>query len=253
LTITFLGTGSSQGVPVIACSCPTCHSSDSKDKRLRSSIYLTQHDTSILIDSGPDLRQQVLSAGIERLDALLLTHGHRDHTGGLSEMRSFVFKHEKEIPLYASAHVLECLQQEFTYLFARTPHQEISNFELHTIENCPFQIENLTVVPIRVYHHTLPIWGFRLGELTYITDAKSIAEEEIAKIRGTTVLIVNALQREPHLAHFSLTEAIALAQQVNAKVTYLTHISHCLGFHKKVSKELPRGIYLAYDGLKVSL
>lgn len=253
MTITFLGTGSSQGVPVIACSCPTCYSSDAKDKRLRSSIHLTKNGTSILIDSGPDLRQQVLSAGIKRLDALLLTHGHRDHTGGLNELRSFVFKQKKTIPIYASAHVLGCLQQEFTYLFTRTPHQEISNFELHTIKNCPFEIESLTVIPIRVYHHTLPIWGFRLGELTYITDAKSIAEEEIAKIRGTAVLIVNALQKEPHLAHFSLTEAIALAQQVNAKVTYLTHMGHHLGRHQEVSKELPGNIYLAYDGLQFSV
>ncbi len=253
MTITFLGTGSSQGVPVIACSCPTCHSSDAKDERLRSSIHLTKNGTSILIDSGPDLRQQVLSAGIERLDALLLTHGHRDHTGGLNEIRSFVFKQKKTIPIYASAQVLGCLQQEFTYLFEKNPCQKTPNFELHPIENFSFEIKDLTVVPIRVYHHTLPIWGFRLGELTYITDAKSIREEERAKIRGTTVLIVNALEKEPHPAHFSLSEAIALAQQVNAKVTYLTHMSHHLGRHQEVSKELPSSIHLAYDGLKISV
>jgi phosphoribosyl 1,2-cyclic phosphate phosphodiesterase len=253
LTITFLGTGSSQGVPVIACSCPTCHSPDVKDIRLRSSIHLTKHGNSILIDSGPDLRQQVLRAGIEQLDALLLTHEHRDHTGGLGETRSFVFKQKKPISIYASAHVLECLQQDFTYLFASTPYQATLNFELHPIKNSPFEIEGLTVVPIQVYHNTLPIWGFRIEGLTYITDAKVIAKEEVAKIRGTTVLIVNALQKALHPAHFSLMEALALAQQVNAKVTYLTHIGHHLGCHQEISKELPSGIYLAYDGLQFSL
>jgi phosphoribosyl 1,2-cyclic phosphate phosphodiesterase len=253
LTITFLGTGSSQGVPVIACSCPTCHSPDSKDKRLRSSIHLTKHGKSILIDSGPDLRQQVLRAGIERLDALLLTHEHRDHTGGLGELRSFVFKQKRSIPIYASAHVLECLPQDFAYLFPRTPYQGTFQFGLYPIKNAPFEVEGLTVVPIQVYHGTWPIWGFRIGGLTYITDAKVIAEEEVAKIRGTTVLIVNALEKKPHSSHFSLMEALALAQQVNANVTYVTHIGHQLGRHQEVSKELPRSIYLAYDGLQFSL
>jgi phosphoribosyl 1,2-cyclic phosphate phosphodiesterase len=253
LTITFLGTGSSQGVPVIACSCSVCHPSDAKDKRLRSSLHLTQCGTSILIDSGPDLRQQVLSAGIEQLDALLLTHEHRDHTGGLSEMRSFVFKQKKTIPIYTSVHVLGCVQQEYSYLFDTTPSQETCNFELHPIKNTPFEVEGLMVVPIQVYHGTLPIWGFRIGGLTYITDAKVIAEEEVAKIKGTTVLVVNALQQGPNPSHFSLAEAIDFAQRVNAETTYLTHISHKLGRHQAVSKALPSGIYLAYDGLQVSL
>ena len=253
MTITFLGTGASQGVPVIACSCPICRSSDTKDQRLRSSIHLTKHGKSILIDSGPDLRQQVLRARIERLDALLLTHEHRDHTEGLGELRSFVFKQQKPIPTYASAHVLECLQQKSTYLFPRMPCQEAPNFELYPIEDSSFQAAGLTVVPIQVDHKDLPIWGFRVGELTYITDAKSISKEAVAKIRGTTVLIVNALQKKPHPSHFSLQEAISLAQKVNAKVTYLTHISHHLGLHQEVSKELPSNIHLAYDGLQISV
>lgn len=253
MTITFLGTGSSQGVPVIACSCPIFCSLDTKDQRLRSSIYLSGYGKNILIDSGPDLRQQMLKARIEWIDALLLTHEHRDHTGGLGEMRSLVLKHKKTIPIYAGAHVLARLQQEVAYLFAKTPLHKNPNFELHSIENCPFEVACLAVVPIQVYHNTLPIWGFRIGKVTYITDAKVIAEEELAKIKGTTVLIVNALQKASHPAHFSLEEAIALAQKINAKATYLTHISHHLGFHQEVSKKLPSGIYLAYDGLKLNL
>jgi phosphoribosyl 1,2-cyclic phosphate phosphodiesterase len=251
LTITFLGTGSSQGVPVIACSCPTCCSSDARDQRLRSAIYLTKHDKNILIDSGPDLRQQLLRARIEQIDALLLTHEHRDHTGGLGEMRSLILKNKKAIPTYASTQVLACLRREFTYLFEKTPCQEAHNFELYPIKDCPFEVACQTVVPIQVYHNTLPIWGFRIGDLTYITDAKFITEKEITKVRGTAILILNALQRKLHPAHFSLEEAIALARQVNAKVTYLTHISHHLGLHQEVSKELPGGMHLAYDGLQI--
>jgi phosphoribosyl 1,2-cyclic phosphate phosphodiesterase len=253
LTITFLGTGSSQGVPVVACSCPTCCSSDAKDQRLRSSIYLTKRDKGILIDSGPDLRQQLLRARIERIDALLLTHAHRDHTGGLGEMRSLMLKNKKAIPTYASAQVLARLRREFTYLFEKTPCDEVPNFELYPIENLPFDVACLTVVPIQVYHNALPIWGFRVGELTYITDAKFITEKEITKVRGTKLLILNALQKKPHPAHFNLEEAIALAQQVNAKTTYLTHVSHHLGLHQEISGELPGGIYLAYDGLQLRL
>lgn len=253
MNIGFLGTGSSQGTPVIACSCTICRSSDVRDHRLRSAIHLTEHGKSILIDSGPDLRQQVLGMKIDRIDALLLTHEHRDHVGGLDEMRSFVHKHKKTIPIYASAHVLTRLQREYAYLLTKKSYQSKPDFSFYTINNHPFEVGGLNIVPIRVYHNSLPIWGFRIGQLTYITDAKYITEGEIDKIRGTTILIVNALQRVPHPAHFSLQEAISLAQQVNAPQTYLTHISHYLGHHQEVSKELPRGIHLAYDGLRISV
>ncbi|MHA7877405.1 MAG: MBL fold metallo-hydrolase [Bacteroidota bacterium] len=253
MKITFLGTGSSQGIPVIACPCPVCHSSNVQDRRLRSAIQLTEHGKHILIDSGPDLRQQILSMGVNRIDALLLTHGHRDHIGGLDELRSFVYKYKKTIPIYASDYVITHLQQAYAYLFARKAYQKAPNFSLHSIENRPFVVEGLTVIPIRVYHDTLPIWGFRIGQLTYITDAKYITEAEVDKIRGTTVLIVNALQRNPHPAHFSLQEAITLAQQVNAPLTYLTHIGHHLGYHQEVSRGLPSNIHLAYDGLQISV
>ena len=253
MTITFLGTGSSKGIPVIACSCPTCHSPDAQDQRLRSSIQLTKYGTSILIDAGPDLRQQILSMGIDRIDAVLLTHAHRDHIGGLDEMRSLVSKYQKTIPIYASTHVLTSLQQESPYLFAKKPYQTTPNFALHPIEDSTFEVDGLTVVPIRVYHGILPIWGFRIDQITYITDAKYITAEEVAKIKGTTILVVNALQKKTHRTHFSLKEAIALAQQVDAPLTYLTHIDHHLGRHQEVSRELPDGIHLAYDGLRVKV
>mmetsp|Transcript_6349 Transcript_6349/g.14369 ORF Transcript_6349/g.14369 Transcript_6349/m.14369 type:complete len:238 (+) Transcript_6349:2615-3328(+) len=237
----------------MACSCPVCRSGDARDKRLRSSLHVATHNKSILIDAGPDLRQQVLRAGIEWVDALLLTHAHRDHLGGLGELRSLVLKHKQAIPLYASAYVLECIRKEFAYLFTKKTQQAVSNFKIFPIEGHALNVNCLTVVPIQVYHHALPIWGFRIGELTYITDAKVIAEEEVAKMRGTTVLVVNALQQAPHPSHFNLKEAITLAQTVNAKVTYLTHISHHLGFYQAVSKKLPRNIHLAYDGLRFNV
>ena len=207
----------------------------------------------MLIDAGPDLRYQALRTGMNRLDALLFTHEHRDHTGGLSEVRSFVLQQKKPVAIYARAKVLERLQQEFNYLFTKAPYQATPNLELRTIEDRTFEVDGLAVVPIQVYHNTLPIWGFRIGELTYITDAKVIPEMEIAKMRGTTVLIVNALRKESHPAHFSLEEALAFAKKVNAEVTYLTHISHQMGLHEEVSKALPDNVHLAYDGLQFSL
>ena len=183
----------------------------------------------------------------------MLTHEHRDHTSGLGEMRILVLNNKEAIPIHAGTRVLTCLRREFTYLFEKTLCQGIPNFELYPIENFPFDVEFLSVLPIQVYHGALPIWGFRMGKLTYITDAKVISEEEMTKIKGTTVLIVNALQREFHPAHFSLEEAVALSQRVNAKATYLTHISHHLGLHREISKKLPHDIHVAYDGLKISL
>ncbi len=253
MKITFLGTGSSQGVPIIACKCQVCQAPDAKDKRLRSSIHFTTKGKSMIIDPGPDLRQQVLRERISSLDVLLFTHGHRDHTGGLGEVKSFFGKGQK-IAIYGAAQVIQRLQQEYAYLFEAPCYAGAPKFDIHTIEGTPFMLfDDLTVIPIYVYHDRLPIWGFRLGELTYITDAKVIAEEEIKKIQKTTVLIVNALQQEPHHAHFSLQEAIVLAKKVNAKMTYLTHIGHQMGLHDEVSKTLPKNIQLAYDGLKISL
>ena len=252
MELTFLGTGSSQGVPVITCSCPTCHSSDPRDHRLRSAVLLTQQDKHILIDAGPDLRYQLLRAEIKGIDALLLTHEHWDHIGGLNELKNSVLRQKQPLAVYARVQVLEQLQQRFNHLFTKLPYQTTPNFELHPIEDHPFEVHGLAVVPTQVYHNTLPIWGFRIGDLTYITDAKVIPEAEIAKLQGTTVLVVNALRKEAHPAHFSLEEALAFARKVNAEVTYLTHISHQMGLYAEVSKELPDNVHLAYDSLQVS-
>lgn len=216
-------------------------------------MYLNIHGKRILIDAGPDLRQQVLRVGMQQLDALLLTHEHRDHTGGLGEIKSFVFQQAKCVPTYASARVFHCLQREFPYLFADELYQRIPHFKCHTIANHPFLVEGTSVMPIQVYHKHLPIWGFKIGALAYITDAKVIAAEEVAKLQGITTLVVNALQQEPNPSHFNLSEAIELAQQVNARVTYLTHIGHRMGMHQEVAESLPLHIHLAYDGLQVEV
>ena len=220
---------------------------------MRSAVHLTHQGKSILIDAGPDLRYQALRAGIKKVDALLLTHEHRDHTGGISEIRSAVLKPKQPVAVYARGRVLEHIQRDFHYLFTQVPHQAVPSFELHAIEDHPFEACGVAVTPIQVYHNKLPVWGFRIDGFTYITDAKVIPEEEIAKIQGTRVLVVNALRQEPHPAHFNLEEALALAQKVDAEVTYLTHISHQMGLHAEVSKELPGNVQLAYDGLQLKL
>lgn len=207
----------------------------------------------MLIDAGLDLRYQALRAGIKEVDALLLTHEHRDHTGGLIEIRNTVLKQKQPVAIYARDQVLASIQRDFHYLFAPTPHQTRPSFELHEIKNSPFEAFGVAVVPLQVYHNKLPVWGFRISEFTYITDAKVIPEEEIAKIKGARVLVVNALRKESHGAHFNLEEALALAQKVDAEVTYLTHISHQMGLHAEVSKELPENVHLAYDGLQLNL
>jgi len=212
---------------------------------------LIQDGKSILIDAGPDLRRQSLSAGIKEVDALLLTHEHRDHTGGLHEIRSAVLKQKQPVAVYASDRVLAHIQRDFHYLFTPMTHQVAPSFELHTIEHRSFEACGVVVAPLQVYHNTLPIQGFRIGEFAYITDAKVIPEEEIAKMKGTRVLVVNALRKEPHAAHFNLKEALALVKKVDAEVTYLTHISHQMGLHAEVSQELPGNVHLAYDGLQL--
>ena len=212
-----------------------------------------QDGKSILIDAGPDLRYQALRAGIKQIDILLVTHEHKDHIGGLHEIRSAVLKQKQPIAVYGRDQVLEHIQQEFHYLFTPVSHQREASFELHTIENRSFEALGIAVTPIQVYHNKLSIWGFRIGELTYVTDAKMIPGEEVAKMRGTRVLVVNALRQEPHPAHYNLEEALALAQKVDAEVTYLTHISHQMGLYAGVSEKLPGNVHLAYDGLQLNL
>lgn len=253
MKVTFLGTGTSQGVPVIGCACHVCKSLDFRDKRLRSSIHLEIDGVSIIVDSGPDFRQQVLREGITELDALIFTHEHKDHTAGMDDIRSFNFLQKKDIPVYARSNVINQLKQEFAYIFSESKYPGIPQVAIHTISNAPFLIEGVEVIPIEVAHFKLPVYGYRFKDFTYITDAKTISGPEKEKIKGTRILVINALQREDHISHLTLQEAIDLAIEVQAESTYLTHMSHRMGKHKEVEKVLPDGVNMAYDGLKIEL
>lgn len=253
MKVTFLGTGTSQGVPVIGCHCAVCRSLDFRDKRLRSAIHLQNDNLSLVIDTGPDFRQQMLANRIECLDAILFTHEHKDHTAGLDDVRAFNFRQKRDMPVYGRKQVLEQLKTEFAYAFAEKRYPGVPRITLNEIDTSPFSINGLQITPILVYHYKLPVLGFRIGDFTYITDANSIPEEEKKKIKGSRHLVLNALQQEPHISHFTLDEAIALSQELGAENTYFTHISHRLGKHMDVDSELPEGIQLAYDGLQIDI
>ncbi len=253
MILTFLGTGTSQGVPVIACGCEVCSSIDFHDKRLRTSVHIEADGVNLVIDTGPDFRQQMLRERIKRLDAVLYTHEHKDHTAGLDDIRSFNFRQQMDMPLYGAENVLAQIQQEYAYIFTDKKYPGLPMVELRPITNQPFFVNQLKVTPIQVMHSRLPVFGFRIGGLSYITDANYISEEEKEKLRGSKVLVLNALQIEAHASHFTLDQAIAIAQEIGAEKTYFTHISHKLGLHRNISPSLPRNIELAHDGLKVSL
>ena len=250
LVLTFLGTGTSQGVPIIACDCGVCKSENTKDKRLRTSAYLQTANLDLIIDSGPDFRYQVLRADIKKLDAILFTHEHRDHIAGLDDVRSFNYIQKKAMPIYGNDQVIHRLKKEFDYVF-ESNYPGVPQLEIHQIDKSPFKIDDLEIIPIEVLHHKLPVLGFRIHDLTYITDANSIPDPEIDKIIGTKTLVINALQRDDHLSHFTLDEALLMIERLKPQKAYLTHISHKMGFHDEVSKELPANVYLAYDGLSI--
>jgi len=251
--VTFLGSGTSQGIPVIACSCAVCTSVDTRDKRLRSSILLQVDDKNIVIDSGPDFRYQMLRAGVTHLDALVFTHEHKDHTAGLDDIRAFNYKQGESINVYAHKRVQDALKKEFSYIFAHHKYPGIPQLDLFEIGHHPFEVAGVPFIPIEVMHFQLPVLGFRIADFTYITDAKTVSDVEKAKIKGTKVLVINALQQEKHISHFTLEEALAFAQEIGAEKTYFTHISHRLGTHQKISELLPAGVELAYDGLCIEL
>lgn len=257
MQVTFLGTGTSAGVPVLTCRCEVCNSLDFRDKRLRVSVWIEVDGKSFIIDTGPDFRQQALRERISRLDAIIYTHEHKDHTAGLDDVRPFNYLNGiRHLNLYAHSRVLNQLKREFAYAFEdiKYPGVPLLNLqEIITEESKPFIIEGVEFTPIEVLHHRLPVLGFRVGGFTYITDVNFISEKEMEKIYGTEVLVLGALQREPHISHFNLSQAIEVAQKINATTTYLTHISHKMGLHADVDKELPHNIRIAYDGLKISL
>lgn len=253
MKVTFLGTGTSQGVPVIACDCPVCSSLDYRDKRLRSSIHLEIEGKSLVVDTGPDFRQQMIREKIHHLDAVLFTHEHKDHTGGLDDIRTYNFLQKKDMPIYGTKKVLNQIKREFAYIFEEVRYPGVPSVITHEIINEPFSAEGIQVVPIQVLHYRLPVFGFRFGDFTYITDAKYIDDTELEKIKGTKVLVLNALQQSHHLSHFTLEEAIQLVHLIKPELAYFTHISHRLGTHQEVEKTLPPHIHLAFDGLKISL
>lgn len=254
MKVTFLGTGTSQGVPVIACDCAVCMSADKHDKRLRVSVLIEVEGKTIVIDSGPDFRYQMLRSGIKNLDAILYTHEHKDHVAGLDDVRAFNYKQKSEIDIYAHKRVQEALKKEFHYIFSGNNYPGIPRLKLNIIEDGqPFQAAGIDIIPISVMHFQLPVFGFRIGNFTYITDANAITAEEKSKIKGSDILVINALQKEKHISHFTLEEALELAAEIGANKTYLTHISHRLGTHAEVSEQLPEGVFLAYDELSFEL
>lgn len=254
MKVYFLGTGTSQGIPVIGSHHSVCHSSDYRDKRLRVSIWISWEDSSFVIDCGPDFRQQMLTSGCTKVDAILYTHEHSDHTAGLDDIRPFNFK-QGIIPIYAHKRVIENLKKRFDYVF-ETAHKypgapSVSSIEV--INNAPFAIGNKMVIPINVLHGELQVFGYRIDDFAYLTDVKTIENSEIEKLKGLKVLVVNALRIEPHHSHFNLDEALAFIAVVKAEKVYLTHISHVFGFHEEIQKKLPPNVYVAYDNLEINL
>lgn len=249
MKITFLGTGTSQGVPVIGCGCAVCTSTDPRDKRLRTSALLQSGDSTIVFDTGPDFRQQMLRAQVNRLDAVLYTHCHRDHTAGLDDTRSFVFRQDKAMDIYGDPETLKSIQLDFRYVFAEHKYPGIPDVRLHEIGDRPFALGDMEIHPVPVMHLKMPVLGFRIGGFAYITDANFIPEASMKMLEGLDVLVLNALQRDPHISHFTLAEALEVSEKLKPRRTFFTHLSHRMGRHQDVSAELPSGTEIAWDGL----
>jgi len=253
ITITVLGTGTSQGIPVVACECDVCRSSDHHDKRLRTSIMIQTPHNNLVVDAGPDFRQQMLRENVKRLDAILITHDHKDHIGGIDDIRAFNWVMQKPMQIYANEKSLATIRKDFFYAFEQNPYPGAPEIILHTIQNQPFSINGDSITPIEAMHGQLPVLGFRIGNFSYLTDASAIEPQELDKMRGSEILIINGLRKQKHHSHFSLDEAIHLIQQISPRQAYITHVSHQLGFHKEINSQLPKGIELGFDGLKIGL
>ncbi len=253
MKITFLGTGTSQGVPVIGCKCIVCQSENPKDKRLRSSILIEDGNNVFILDTGPDFRQQMLREKVDRLDAVVFTHEHKDHTAGFDDIRAYNFILKKKMDVYASLNVQKSLKQEFSYIFSDNKYPGIPEVSLHTIDVNPFSILGTPFIPIQAYHFKLPVLGFRVKDFTYITDANFIPDKEFEKIKGSKVLVLNALRKEDHVSHFTLNQAIELMDRIRPEKGYFIHMSHQMGLHEVVNRELPDYLELSYDGLKVEV
>ena len=253
MKITFLGTGTSQGVPIIGSNHPVCKSDNPKDKRLRVSILIEWDDHKYIVDCGPDFRQQLLANPIDKLDGILFTHEHNDHVVGLDDVRPFYFK-QGDISIYSHQRVLDALKKRFDYVFeVENKYPGAPTLDINIIDDKPFEIADKTVIPINVYHGNLQVYGFRIDDFAYVTDAKTIPEESIQKLKGVKVLVLNALRKEEHFTHLNLNQAIEVVNIIKPERAYFTHISHKMGFHDDVQKELPDNIYLAYDNLKIEI
>ncbi|NVO18069.1 MAG: MBL fold metallo-hydrolase [Bacteroidetes bacterium] len=253
MKLTFLGTGTSTGVPVIACNCDVCQSLDSKDKRFRTSALLSVGDSNVAIDCGPDFRIQMLRHKVDNLDAVLFTHAHRDHIAGLDDIRAFNYILNKTIDVYGSSETLASVREQFPYIFIPGRYFGVPQLNMHTIEDAPFSIGSIEFQPVQVMHQELKVFGYRVKDFTYITDANFIAPEQLDKVRGSKVIVLNALRNSRHVSHFSLSEALGILEELKPERAYLTHISHFLGKHDIVESKLPPNVHLAYDGLQIEL
>ena len=249
--LTFLGTGTSQGVPMIGCCCEVCKSTDPRDKRLRASVLVEHEGQKILVDAGPDFRYQMLRAGICSLDAILLTHNHKDHTGGLDDIRAFNYHEKKATQIYCEKYVEDSLRQEYSYAFAEVKYPGAPEWNVHIIDEKPFSINGVEIIPIRGKHFKLPVLGYRFGNIAYCTDMNHISEEEYSKLQGLDHFIINCVRRGRHISHYSLEQAIEVAGKVGAEHSWLTHLSHQLPCYEELIKELPEGILPAFDGLAI--
>lgn len=253
MKLTFLGTGASHGIPVIGCNCPVCLSENSKDKRLRSSVFIETGKNQFVIDAGPDFRQQMLREKIVHIDAVLLTHEHKDHTAGLDDVRAFNYLQRKALKLFGEERVMESIRHDYSYAFSDERYPGAPEFDLESITNEPFEFQNDMIVPIRAFHHELPVLGFRFDNLAYVTDAKLIPKVEKEKLMGLEVLVLSALRIKPHVAHMGLEETLETIRELKPKRAYLTHISHMQMHYADLSAYLPEGVWPAYDGLKVEV
>ena len=253
MEITFLGTGTSQGVPVIGCNCDVCLSHNLKDKRLRSSVLINVDGNTLVIDTGPDFRQQMLRENVKKLDAILFTHSHKDHTAGLDDIRSYNFRSKKPMEVFCSNDVLSSLKMEFSYIFADFKYPGVPKVNINLIDESIFNFNNISITPIKALHHKLPVHGFRIKDFVYLTDISEISQEEKKKILNADIIVLDSLRKEPHLSHLCLQQSIDLIKEVNPKRAYLIHISHLMGLHDEINSEIPSNISLSYDGLKITI
>ena len=253
MKITFLGTGTSTGVPVVACNCEVCTSTDARDKRYRTSIMINDGNATLIIDCGPYFRIQMLKHKVEDIDAVLFTHSHRDHIAGLDDIRAYNFILHKSIDIFGTQFTLDSIKEQFPYIFTPGRYLGAPKLNMNPISNNPFSICGFNIIPIQVMHQDMVVMGYRIGDFTYITDANYIAPEEIEKIRGSKIIVINALRNSRHVSHFSLHEALELLEDLKPEKAYLTHISHFLGKYEQVESKLPKWAHLAYDGLQIEV